>query len=222
MRFNRNMINFARERVDTPSQEAIKSTPGLFRASLEDAFTYGGDVTRQALSKVELKKDKEFTVVDVKVHMLMPGMVPAIPGWHTDGVPRDRGDNKRKGNPDIFLQEQQESPHFHLLVHGNNTTQFYLPVIDLDVPEDIGTDLYVWMTQEVDKRTPNGRYNIPSSTWLTWNWWNIHRARPAEVAEWRYLIRVTETDDPKLKPNDDLRQVLRNQNQVYLSMEYGW
>jgi hypothetical protein len=221
MIFNRNPLIFGNT-VATPTQEAIKATPGLFRASLEDAFTYGGDVTREALGAVKLVGDKKHVVVDVKVHMLMPDMVPAIPGWHTDGVPRDRGDNKRKGNPDIYLQEIMESPHFHLLVHGNCTTEFYLPPVDLNIPKDIGTDLYKWMSIEIDKRTPNGRFAIRSSKWHTWNWWDIHRARPAQVAEWRYLIRVTETDDDKLKPSENLRDVLRNQNQVYLSMEYGW
>jgi len=29
-------------------------------------------------------------VVDVKIHMLMPGEYPCIPNWHTDFVPRDK------------------------------------------------------------------------------------------------------------------------------------
>lgn len=33
-------------------------------------------------------------LIDVKVHMLMPGQYPAIPNWHADFVPRDR--NLRK------------------------------------------------------------------------------------------------------------------------------
>lgn len=37
-------------------------------------------------------------VVDVKVHMLMPGEYPCIPNWHRDFVPRDTDLNKLPQN----------------------------------------------------------------------------------------------------------------------------
>ncbi|MFP8823477.1 hypothetical protein, partial [Enterobacter cloacae] len=73
---------------EKPSQDDIKNTQGLWNASFDDAFRFGGDVTRAALQAINLRGDKKHIVVDVKTHMLMPGMIPAIPGWHTDGVPR--------------------------------------------------------------------------------------------------------------------------------------
>ena len=39
-------------------------------------------------------KDPYDYVVDVKVHMLMPGQWPCIPNWHTDFCPRDGEGNK--------------------------------------------------------------------------------------------------------------------------------
>jgi len=33
-------------------------------------------------------------IIDVKVHMLMPGQYPCIPGWHLDMVPRDKDNNQ--------------------------------------------------------------------------------------------------------------------------------
>lgn len=36
-----------------------------------------------------LQYDEEDYLVDVKVHMLMPGEYPCIPNWHQDFVPRD-------------------------------------------------------------------------------------------------------------------------------------
>ena len=35
-------------------------------------------------------------LIDIKVHMLMPGMWPCIPNWHRDFLKRDK-DGKRSG-----------------------------------------------------------------------------------------------------------------------------
>lgn len=46
-----------------------------------------------------LEHDVKNYVVDVKVHMLMPGEFPCIPNWHRDFVPRD--ENLKKKNKEI-------------------------------------------------------------------------------------------------------------------------
>lgn len=49
---------------------------------------------------------------------------------------------------------------------------------------------------------------------------DLHRAKAAQVREWRFLIRVTEGDRP---PKADLRDVLRTQQQAYVPSEaFGW
>lgn len=45
-----------------------------------------------------LEFDKENYLVDVKVHMLMPGEYPCIPNWHRDFVPRDKDRKQIPGN----------------------------------------------------------------------------------------------------------------------------
>lgn len=87
MKFNRNKVIFG-NKIDKPSQDEIKNTQGLWNASFEDAIRFGGDLTRSALQAMNIRGDRKHIVVDVKTHMLMPGMIPAIPGWHTDGVDR--------------------------------------------------------------------------------------------------------------------------------------
>lgn len=46
-----------------------------------------------------LELDEDDYLVDVKVHMLMPGEYPCLPNWHTDFVPRDN--NLKKLPKDI-------------------------------------------------------------------------------------------------------------------------
>src|SRR5690349_9046790 len=120
MLFNRNIPTIGKT-IEQPSEELVKNTLGLHNASLEDALKYGGDLTRAAIGAMNIQGTKKHIVVDTKIHMLLPGMCPAIPGWHTDGVPRGNSlDPTAKQAPNIQAQEEMDSPIFHLLVTGTS------------------------------------------------------------------------------------------------------
>jgi hypothetical protein len=182
---------------------------------LEDAVRYGGDLTHQALSTMKIRGDRKFIIVDTKVHMLMPGFMPAIPGWHTDGAPR----SPNRGAPNLFEQEKIRSPRFHLFVTGDGClTQFIKGPIELDVPEILTTELYALLTKQIGDRFE--RITIPSCRTVEFDWWDLHTGVPATKHEWRFLMRVYESD--LVAPLKDLRDVIRNQQQVYVPMEFGW
>lgn len=229
MKFNRGEVQFGKS-IEKPSQDVIKNAQGLWNASFEDAIRFGGELTRAALQAVNLRGDRKYIVVDVKTHMLMKDMMPAIPGWHTDGVPRGEGMSPAKGVPVIQRQEGELSPRYHLLVTGGDCPTQFLKTRDVDllVPESesMAPKLYQYVSSQVEKKlrweTPDLQpYDAPDSQFVEWDWWELHTAIPARGAGWRYLIRVTETD--YLQPQTDLRSVLRNQQQVYMpSKEFGW
>src|SRR4051812_36058043 len=88
----------------------IEATPNLRRASLSDAALFGGPLLRDILQTAPLVGDREHVIVDTKVSMLMAGWMPAIPGWHTDGVPRgENGDPAGTGQPSLKRQLQMHS-----------------------------------------------------------------------------------------------------------------
>lgn len=217
--------------ITEPSQDAIEQTLNLRQVSLEDAARYGGDITRRALGAMNFKGDRKHIVVDTKVHMLMPGFIPAIPGWHTDGVPRgDDLDPGGKGAPRIDAQIDGvvSAPRYHLLVTGKHCpTRFLAKPVSLNVEN--GPDLYKKMSQDINtavdaaQRFGDGEglfFDTPTSTVVEWDWWNIHTAQQSQGRGWRYLIRVTETDHimPRTNPAD----FIRTQNQVYVPTEFGW
>jgi hypothetical protein len=211
--FNRNPLPVG-GRIEQPSDREIQDTPGLFNATLDDALMFGGDLTRVALSAMNLRGDRKYAIVDTKIHMLMPGMWPAIPGWHTDVVPRP------DGAPRLDLQNELSAPRFHLLVTGTGClTDFVIQPTSIEVPDDLGSDLYEHITKEV-KRIDPPIHEIVSCRSVEWDWWDLHRAKAAQKREWRYLIRVTETDHRP--PKTDLRDVLRTQQQVYVHEAFGW
>ena len=71
----------------------------LFSAHPNFANQFGGTITKTILSqldplynsenpKLPYLKQYPNPIIDTRVHMLMPGMYPAIPGWHLDHTPR--------------------------------------------------------------------------------------------------------------------------------------
>lgn len=71
-------------------------------------------------------------------------------------------------------------------------------------------------------RAPGGDWTIraPSCQVVEFDWWDIHQGVVATKKEWRYLIRVMETDF--CEPERDLRNVIRTQQQVYAPIDFGW
>lgn len=224
MKFNRGEVQFG-NKIEKPSQDDIKNTQGLWNASFDDAFRFGGDLTRAALQAMNLRGDKKHVVVDVKTHMLMPGMIPAIPGWHTDGVPRGgKSLSPAAGAPHIHMQIGSDSPRYHLLVVGGDCPTKFIASRNINLVTENLPNLYAGISSQVCEMDNTGlldTYDAPDGQVVEWDWWELHTAQQARAPGWRYLIRVTETD--YLEPQKDLRLVLRNQQQVYLPTEkFGW
>jgi hypothetical protein len=232
VRFNRSPLATSGS-IEQPTMSDVRSTPALWQASLDDALRYGGDMTRAAIGAMALRGDRKHVVVDVKVHMLMPGFCPGIPGWHTDGAPRGKDLNPLgRGAPNLFAQEfkeeprfdlqEQRKPHrFHFLVTGTaSLTEFVDQPLEIAVPNEPTTDLYAHISRAVGRLEPRTR-SVQSCQVTEFDWWDLHRATFSIGHEWRYMIRVTETD--WWEPQRDLRNVMRQQQQVYVRTEsFGW
>lgn len=220
--FNRNPLTYA-GKIEQPSLDTLKGTLGLWNASMEDAIKYGGELTRAALSAMNIRNDRKHVIVDTKIHMLKPGMCPAIPGWHVDGTPRGEAPNYtwHTGMPDLYAQEEMRAPRFHLLVTGEGClTDFINEPIALDMPNKTGK-MFKMMSEQLDEKKDSlNIITAPSCQVVEFDWWDIHAGVSATKSEWRYLIRVTESDFAA--PQTDLRDVIRMQQQVYAPLQFGW
>jgi hypothetical protein len=223
--------------IDQPPQDLVKATPSLWQADLETAALFGGELTRHALGAMKIRGDKKYVVVDSKVHLLMPGQCPAIPGWHTDGAPRTVGTPPTRtfgelvysplgsGPPNLAVQEEWDAagdvPRFHLLVTGDGClTEFLDDPLELPAPES--HDLYRTISAQIAGRPELRRSFAPSCTVVEWDWWNLHQGIYATRREFRFLIRVTESDYHAPQPRRNLDQILRSQQMVYSPTEFGW
>ncbi|QSM87544.1 hypothetical protein I3U44_17090 [Mycobacteroides abscessus subsp. bolletii] len=227
--FNRNPV------VVGPRAESdhalIEGTPNLRRASMSNAVLYGGPLLRGLLQSAPIVGDHKHIFVDTKVSMLMPGWWPAIPGWHTDGVPRvllggtggmklygPHGD----GQPSLSQQNTRSlegyCPRYHTLHVGNDCpTVFIDGRMHLPIEHDEDEQMYSEMTRRIDGCTTLRKLVAQEAVWYSWDWWNIHQASQATERGWRLLIRITESDQP---PADS--DFIRPQNQVYVPREFGW
>lgn len=87
-------------------EEIVKNEPMLFSCDVVNAWDKGGPITRNFLETFfgdNIPFESGDFCVDSRVHMLMPGWWPCIPGWHHDDVPRSRGDG----------QPNYENPKFY-------------------------------------------------------------------------------------------------------------
>ncbi|WP_100474149.1 hypothetical protein [Mycobacteroides abscessus] len=227
--FNRNPVVIGpRVEADTA---LIEATPNLRRASLSNAALFGGPLLRQLLQSAPIVGGHKHIFVDTKVSMLMPGWWPAIPGWHTDGVPRvvpglmpgvTLHEATAVGKPSLPEQLARHTdgylPRYHTIHVGNDCpTVFIDGLLHLPIEHDEDEQMYSEMTRRIDGCTTLRKLVAQEAVWHSWDWWNIHQASQATERGWRLLIRITESDQP---PADS--DFIRPQNQVYVPKEFGW
>lgn len=70
------------------SNEDIKNEPMFFNCDLDFIYKNGGEITKSFVDSMPEGWKQSDIVFDSRVHMLMPGWFPAIPGFHHDDVPR--------------------------------------------------------------------------------------------------------------------------------------
>lgn len=82
--------------LPTFTDNEVKNEPMLFSCDRDASIALGGPITKAFLDSLypEFLNHPDF-ILDTRVHMLMPGWFPCIPGYHHDDVPR----NNTNGQP---------------------------------------------------------------------------------------------------------------------------
>ena len=203
--------------------DLIKAEPMFFRASPQFAEDHGDLLTQDFLVAARgIWGSLDGCIVDSRHHMLMPGMYPCIPGWHTDDAPRDP--NRWGGQPDIFNPEY-ETEHLLCIV---------------DVGTESLTEFYkgFWEPQQdyFEEQLKEGRnfyrtadallcamgfglhaQHVESGQVAEFNVHSWHRGQPAKQRGFRWFIRITRNS------RHAVQNELRSNAQVYITdSSYGW
>lgn len=198
-------------------EESVKNEPMLFNCDFKHAWGMGGRITKAFLTSIP-DDWTENVVIDSRVHMLMPGWFPAIPGYHHDDIPR----NTVNGQPDYDTTSYQ-SEHLMGLVNGEICPTVYA-VGTHELPK-LGQDAIIYkewheiVEDQIEKGILKAK-EAPSGKIIYFNNHSMHTAQRAKKGGWRWFIRISRNTD-RVK---DVTNELRRQVQVYLgdSLYNGW
>jgi hypothetical protein len=212
-------------------QNTVKNEPMFWSAQPSFAYEHGGPITRKflqlALAELHCYPDNRLRALDKsvcfdsRVHMLMPGWFPAIPGWHHDDVPRSRSD----GQPNYDTPEFR-SQHVMALVNGDICpTEFAVGrAIMPDIPLYSKHPIYKHWHDQVELDIRDNcleRVAVPSNRLVCFDWQAFHQAARAVDRGFRWFGRVSwNAGYEQGRPHHN---EVRRQVQVYLEnpME-GW
>lgn len=223
-RFNSAVEHLAPFATDI-SNDAVKSEPMFFNADLIYAYNHGGPITRDFIDNLPVDVQNSPCVFDSRVHMLMPGWYPAIPGYHHDDVPRPPipvGQHfVTAGQPDYDCP-RYHSRHIMGLVNGDICpTEFALGGITMNHVKD-GDLIYRQWHEEIKGHLAAGKmqhYKAPDRTLIGFDWQTFHQASTAVSNGWRWFGRVSWNTERVLSVTNEMR----TQVQVYLEFPMeGW
>ena len=111
-------------------EDEIRDEPMLFSASGDFALENGGPLTRDFVERIWHDWDlSDGFVIDTRVHMLMDGWLPCIPGWHVDGLRRPPGG----GQPE-WVNREPDDVHLLTIVGATAMTQFLVEPFEMVEP----------------------------------------------------------------------------------------
>jgi hypothetical protein len=200
----------------TERDDSIKAEPMLFNCSIDAAYRLGGPLTRSFLEGMPEAWRQAQAVVDSRSHMLKPGWLPCIGGYHLDDVPR----HSKHGQP-MFEDPPYRSRHIMGLVGGDICpTVFATGRITLPIPEPPAVTYGVWHPL-VAAAVADGLLQaerVESGRYYEFDDRALHRGTKAIGSGWRWFIRVSRDTSRTSR----LTNEVRTQTQVYLDTEAGW
>lgn len=199
------------------SQDCIKNEKMFFNCDLSFAYDKGGPITRGFLDALPSGWINNRTVFDSRVHMLMPGWYPAIPGYHHDDIPR----NTPGGQPD-YDSTEYHSEHIMGLVNGKICpTNFIKGECNMSAV-DSGDLVYRKWDSEIRDMVKENKikvYKAPSNRLIYFDCHAFHAAEKAIAGGWRWFGRVSRNTARVNNITNEIRQ----QAQIYLEFPMnGW
>lgn len=209
----------------TIDNRQIKNEPMFFNSDLEFAYNKGSEITRSFIDNLPEDWQTGKVVFDSRVHMLMPGWYPAIPGWHHDDVPRPEVPVGKHfvtaGQPD-YDNPRYRSEHILGLVNADICpTEFAVgECIMPQIPD--GELIYRAWHREVENLINSGdlkHFKAKDRTMYYFDCDTFHTGNKATSDGWRWFGRVSRNTDRTNKITNEIRR----QTQIYLEFPMqGW
>lgn len=197
------------------SQEEIKNELMFFNSDLDFAYAKGDLVTKAFIDNLPKDWKNCNPVLDSRVHMLMPGWLPCIGGFHHDDVPR----STKSGQPN-YDNPEYNSEHLMGLVNGEIApTLFAIGEHKLPRVTD-GVISRTWHPI-IEKQLQEGilvPYEAKSGIYIEFDSRSAHTGQKANSNGWRWFVRLSRNTIRQSKISNEIRR----QVQVYLDPTAGW
>ena len=206
------------------SEEIVKNEPMLFSADPEFAYANGGMITRSFLKACEkagfFSPGTKRFCIDTRVHMLMPGWWPCIPGWHHDDVPRNTPD----GQPN-YTNPPYRPKHALAFVGGDICpTEFAIGEALMPIPTyGIHTTYKLWdpVVESLIERDKLLRWRVPDRALVMFDDRAFHQGTQAIARGWRWFGRITwDADYENGRPH--MNEIRRQVNVYMTAPKEGW
>ncbi|TCV62338.1 hypothetical protein EDE09_124103 [Neorhizobium sp. S3-V5DH] len=227
------MLSRLNEQPFVAPVELLKDEPMLFSASPQFALQEGGPLTLEAttflLNAGEISLDRGNVVIDTRVHMLKPGWIPAIGGWHCDAIPRGEDGQPVLDHPAIpgirhylLVVDCGTGSMTEFLNHGSLITELLQKVASpgKNLWGEHSEEINTYLSDLVELGADRSEYvtTAESGALYKFSARDYHRAIPATGHGWRYFFRASVNTMVKEPLNE-----IRKQVQVYLPHEdLGW
>lgn len=198
------------------SNDNIKNEPMFFNSDFDFAMQNGGPITKAFLNALPYDWKKYPLVFDSRVHMLMPGWYPCIPGWHHDDIPRPNNGQPDYDNPAYYSQ------HILGLVNAEVCpTYFAIGKCEMP-PVSVNETIYKVWTDKVDELLKFESLSLEAAkdrTLYFLDWQTFHTGTKAISNGWRWFGRVSRYTDRI----NHITNEIRANAQVYLEIPtQGW
>lgn len=211
--------------ADHIDNDEIKEEPMFFNCDIDFAYKHGGPITKSFIDSLPYIWKEMPIVFDSRVHMLMPGWFPSIPGWHHDDVPRPTIPTGKHfitaGQPD-YDNPSYHSEHILGLVNATICpTQFIVGKCEMPAIQD-GDLIYRTWHNEIESLVSKKKVEVVEAKDRTLYYFDcdtFHTGIQAIGNGWRWFGRVSASTDRTKKITNEIRR----QAQVYLEFPMqGW
>lgn len=203
----------------------IKTEPMFFNSDFDYAMKNGGFITKAFLNALPMEWKSAPLVFDSRIHMLMPGWYPAIPGWHHDDVPRPKipvGQHfASSGQPD-YDNPRYKAEHIMGLINGDVCpTAFAIGKCTMPAISE-GELIYRAWHKEVERLIRDEQLSIEyakSGQLVYFDCDTFHTGVKTVSNGWRWFGRVSRNTDRV----NEITNEIRCNAQVYLEFPMeGW
>jgi hypothetical protein len=167
--------------IEPPTWDSIKDQRSFKYAALDFVMRNSTEPIRAILKQMPIEGNHRYVVVDVKLHDIIEGQFPCLPGWHMDCTLNPWHDTK----PDV---------HHIYVVGAGCRTRFLAEDFTMEFPTVIPAQVKTLMNSVEHKSWKAEEAHV-----YRYDRFGLHAPSVAESTGKRMLIRVTETD--LIRPN---------------------